>query len=61
MANVICRCICAGRLTEQYNGEGIRHIALYSDDLIKAPEQLQEAGVPMMAAPPGTCYDMLDS
>jgi 4-hydroxyphenylpyruvate dioxygenase len=53
----------AGQIEEylmQYNGEGIQHIALYSDDLLKTLDLLKEAGVPMMVAPPATYYEMLD-
>ncbi len=42
-----------------YNGEGIQHIALICDDLIACIDRLRDNGVPLMAAPPGTYYDML--
>ena len=44
----------------QFNGEGIQHIALLSDDLIKTVDALRAAGVPLMSAPPETYYEMLD-
>jgi 4-hydroxyphenylpyruvate dioxygenase len=44
----------------KFNGEGIQHIALSSDDVSKSVNLLREAGVPMMAAPPATYYEMLD-
>jgi 4-hydroxyphenylpyruvate dioxygenase len=43
----------------QYNGEGIQHIALLTDDLPKTVDSLQAAGVPLMTAPPETYYEML--
>ncbi|NNG21545.1 4-hydroxyphenylpyruvate dioxygenase [Telluria aromaticivorans] len=44
----------------QFNGEGIQHIALLSDDLMKTVDSLRAAGVPLMAAPPETYYEMLE-
>jgi 4-hydroxyphenylpyruvate dioxygenase len=44
----------------QFNGEGIQHIALLSDDLISTVDSLAKAGVPLMKAPPATYYRMLD-
>ena len=44
----------------QFNGEGIQHIALLCDDLIKTVDGLRAAGVPLMSAPPETYYEMLD-
>jgi 4-hydroxyphenylpyruvate dioxygenase len=43
----------------QFNGEGIQHIALLSDDVVASVDKLREAGVPLMTAPPATYYDML--
>ncbi|HEU0203771.1 MAG TPA: 4-hydroxyphenylpyruvate dioxygenase [Burkholderiaceae bacterium] len=43
-----------------FNGEGIQHIALLSDDLLASVDSLREAGVPLMKAPPATYYKMLD-
>ena len=43
-----------------FNGEGIQHIALICDDLVKAWDRLKEFGVPFMTAPPEAYYDMLE-
>lgn len=43
-----------------FNGEGIQHIALLSDDLLQSIDSLRQAGVPLMIAPPETYYEMLD-
>ena len=43
----------------QYNGEGIQHIALLTDDLTASIDSLKAAGVPLMTAPPSTYYEML--
>ena len=53
----------AGQIEEYlmaFNGEGIQHIALYTDDLIATVDSLARAGVPLMKAPPATYYRMLD-
>ena len=44
----------------QFNGEGIQHIALYTDDLLATVDSLARAGVPLMKPPPATYYRMLD-
>jgi 4-hydroxyphenylpyruvate dioxygenase len=44
----------------QFNGEGIQHIALLTDNLIDTVDQLRGAGVGLMTAPPATYYRMLD-
>jgi 4-hydroxyphenylpyruvate dioxygenase len=44
----------------QYNGEGIQHIALLTDDLLASIDSLRRAGVPLMTAPPATYYEMLE-
>lgn len=44
----------------EYNGEGIQHIALICDDLIPCLDRLKANGVPLMAAPPATYYEMLE-
>ncbi|WP_413206857.1 4-hydroxyphenylpyruvate dioxygenase [Rhodospirillum sp. A1_3_36] len=44
----------------EYNGEGIQHVALLTDDLPASIDQLQAAGVPLMTAPPESYYDMLE-
>jgi 4-hydroxyphenylpyruvate dioxygenase len=43
----------------KYNGEGIQHIALFTDDLLASIDSLRKAGVPLMVAPPATYYEML--
>jgi len=43
----------------KFNGEGIQHIALLTDDLLQTVDNLRGAGVPLMTAPPGTYYEML--
>jgi 4-hydroxyphenylpyruvate dioxygenase len=53
----------AGQIEEflmKFNGEGIQHIALLSDDLFASVDSLRRAGVPLMAAPPAAYYRMLD-
>ena len=44
----------------KFNGEGIQHVALLSDDLPATVDRLRAAGVPLMTAPPATYYEMLD-
>jgi len=44
----------------QFNGEGIQHIALLTDDLPATIDRLQLAGVPLMTAPNDIYYEMLD-
>ena len=44
----------------KFNGEGIQHIALLSDNLLESLDSLRASGVPLMAAPPATYYEMLD-
>jgi 4-hydroxyphenylpyruvate dioxygenase len=43
----------------QFNGEGIQHIALRTDDLMASVDALQMAGVPLMNAPNDIYYEML--
>ena len=43
----------------QFNGEGIQHIALLTDDLLASVDALQMAGVPLMSAPNDIYYEML--
>ena len=43
----------------QFNGEGIQHVALLTDDLIATVDALQLAGIPLMTAPNGVYYEML--
>ena len=44
----------------KFNGEGIQHIALLTDDLLASVDRLRRAGVPLMTAPPATYYRMLE-
>jgi 4-hydroxyphenylpyruvate dioxygenase len=44
----------------QFNGEGIQHIALLTNDLIGSVDSLRTAGLPLMTAPPATYYEMLE-
>jgi len=44
----------------KFNGEGIQHIALLSDNLQATVDSLRSAGVPLMKAPPASYYAMLD-
>ena len=43
----------------QFNGEGIQHIALSTDDIFATIDQLRANGLEFMTAPPPTYYDML--
>ncbi len=43
-----------------FNGEGIQHIALLTDDIVASIDALQMAGVPLMTAPNDVYYEMLD-
>jgi 4-hydroxyphenylpyruvate dioxygenase len=45
----------------KFNGEGIQHIALLSDDLIGTIDRLGLAGVPLMTAPNDIYYEMLET
>jgi len=45
----------------QFNGEGIQHIALLTDDIFATVDGLRAAGVPLMAPPPATYYEILDT
>lgn len=42
-----------------YNGEGIQHIALSTDDIYDTVDRLRSTGVAFMTAPPETYYEML--
>jgi 4-hydroxyphenylpyruvate dioxygenase len=44
----------------QFNGEGIQHIALFTDDLCATIDSLTMAGVPLMPAPSPVYYEMLE-
>ena len=42
-----------------FNGEGIQHIALSTDDIYRTVDQLREQNLDFMPAPPDTYYEML--
>ena len=44
----------------QFNGEGIQHVALLTDDILASVDSLQMAGVPLMTAPNDIYYEMLE-
>lgn len=43
----------------QFNGEGIQHVALLTDDLLASVDALQMAGIPVMTAPNPVYYEQL--
>jgi len=43
----------------QFNGEGIQHVALLTDNLRQSVDALQLAGIPLMTAPNDIYYEML--
>jgi 4-hydroxyphenylpyruvate dioxygenase len=44
----------------QFNGEGIQHVALLTDDIFSTVDRLALAGVPLMSAPNDVYYEMLE-
>ena len=44
----------------QFNGEGIQHIALFTDNLLASIDQLQMAGIPLLTAPNDVYYQNLE-
>ena len=53
----------AGQIEEflmQFNGEGIQHVALLSNDILATIDSLALAGVPLMTAPNDVYYEMLE-
>jgi 4-hydroxyphenylpyruvate dioxygenase len=42
----------------RYNGEGIQHIAIGSDDIYAGTDRIAEAGMKFMPGPPDTYYEM---
>jgi len=53
----------AGQIEEflmKFNGEGIQHVALLTDDLLASVDALRSAGVALMAAPNDIYYAMLE-
>jgi 4-hydroxyphenylpyruvate dioxygenase len=45
----------------KFNGEGIQHIALLTEDIFATVDSLRAAGIPLMTAPPETYYEMLEA
>ena len=45
----------------QFNGEGIQHIALLTDNLLEAIDSLQLAGIPVLSAPNDIYYQNLET
>jgi 4-hydroxyphenylpyruvate dioxygenase len=53
----------AGQIEEflmQFNGEGIQHVALLTDDIFQSVDALQMAGIPLMTGPNDIYYEMLE-
>jgi 4-hydroxyphenylpyruvate dioxygenase len=44
----------------KFNGEGIQHVALLTDDIFSTIDKLALAGVPLMTAPNEVYYEMLE-
>ena len=44
----------------KFNGEGIQHVALLTDDIFATVDRLALAGVPLLTAPNDVYYEMLD-
>lgn len=44
----------------EFNGEGIQHIAFICDDLLETWDKLKALGTKFMTPPPSTYYEMLD-
>jgi 4-hydroxyphenylpyruvate dioxygenase len=44
----------------KFNGEGIQHIALLTDNLLESLDALRANGIPLMSSPPATYYEMLE-
>jgi 4-hydroxyphenylpyruvate dioxygenase len=45
---------------QQYRGEGIQHIALRTDNILRTWDELHSRGLQFMTPPPDTYYDMLE-
>lgn len=45
---------------QQYRGEGIQHVALRTDDILKTWDRLKANGLKFMTPPPDTYYEMLE-
>lgn len=44
---------------EFYEGEGVQHIAVATNDIVKTVKQLKANGVEFLSAPPNAYYDMM--
>ncbi|WP_284603684.1 4-hydroxyphenylpyruvate dioxygenase [Dickeya dadantii] len=44
----------------RFNGEGIQHIAMQTDDILTTLDRLRQAGLPLMTAPSDTYYQMVE-
>ena len=44
----------------RFNGEGIQHVALSTEDIYATVDLLRSKGVPLMSAPPQSYYEMLE-
>ena len=44
----------------RFNGEGIQHVALSTEDIYATVDLLRSQGVPLMSAPPQSYYEMLE-
>ncbi|AJC68300.1 4-hydroxyphenylpyruvate dioxygenase [Dickeya zeae] len=44
----------------RFNGEGIQHIAMQTDDILTTLDQLRQVGLPLMTAPSDTYYQMVE-
>lgn len=44
---------------EFYEGEGVQHIAVATNDIVKTVRAMKERGVEFLSAPPDSYYDML--
>jgi 4-hydroxyphenylpyruvate dioxygenase len=45
---------------QRYRGEGIQHVALRTDDILRTWDQLHANGLQFMSPPPDTYYEMLE-
>ncbi len=44
----------------RFNGEGIQHIAMQTDNILTTLDRLRQAGLPLMTAPSDTYYQMVE-
>ncbi len=45
---------------EFYEGEGVQHIAVATNDIVKTVRELKSRGVEFLGAPPATYYEMME-